>query len=195
MYRQIVSIMSTIKFIKTESTGLFINHNTGGSEWGWARVESSTITRKLGVRFENKRHAFYRGTVEGLEADLKEFGNTGIPGRIIIQDFTIDSLDENALAQLNLKSDKNPNGLELEEALKRFTKKFYDKSMTAEQAEAAPALTINGKTIYRFNFCDFDFELQDVTIIHDNVEAIERYKATIGLSVAAKPAAKRVAAL
>lgn len=186
--------MNTIKFIKAESTGNIINANSEGSEWGWARMESSVVTRKLGVRFENLRHAFYRGLIAGLEQDLKDFGNTGIPGRITVQDFTIDSLDDNAKNQLNLKSDTNPEGLELKDALESKTKRFYHKSLTAEQAKSAPALTIDGKTIYRFSFCDFDCELQDIKIDHDNIEAIERYKKTIGL-VAASPAAKKTAVL
>ena len=181
--------MNTIKFKRCETTGIIINPNSDESEWGWARMESVTVTRKLGVRFESLRHAFYRGTIKGLESDLQEFGTNGIPGRITVKDFTVDTLTDEAKAQLNLKSDTNPSGLELKDALESKTKRFYHKSMTPEVAQSAPALTVGGKTIYRFSFCDFDCELQDIKIEHDNIEDVERYKKTIGL-VAASPAKK-----
>lgn len=175
--------MAKLHFVASENDntkGLFIIPSQTTENWGWARMRQTTVQRSMGVAFKHERYALYRGPLDILQADYDEFKTTGMDGRIVVQEFTQDTMPDYILNMLNIASEKNPNGLTMEEALaKKGAKKFISKGMSQEQKDVAPSFKVNGKDIYRFDICDFDCSMQDIKLEYTNVEEIEAFKKTV----------------
>jgi hypothetical protein len=169
----ILNTMSNTVKIKMSNSGSLVTPYTNSPDYGYLTLESIAIAFEGGWMREKKRSCLMRGTIETLNNFVKYVAvNNVATGRIHLAEF----LESEIPAEYEKYINKN--AISRDAALDQFLKRA---------GNDGPCLTLGGERIVRFSTYDPTSALVDITVAHDNVDAVAEYRASQQNATAALP--------
>lgn len=169
---------NTVQIVRSES-GAFIN-KSANSDKAWMRLKSVSQTLSFdGWVNETKVSTLIKGAPEQLEAIIQTYADAQgfLPGRIAVVEMVESDLhNEPQYERFQKLLDKTKT---YEEAVSKFVKRA---------GADGPELTSNGERILRFTYYDMQGASTDLTVAHDNVDAVKAFRTVSARQSAEFPA-------
>jgi len=146
--------------IKASKTGAIVNVYKSNPSFGYIQLVSSERTIENGWVRTKSRSTLLRAEVETLNLFVAESKNLTLPGRIVVQEFLESELPASYKSRLS-------KTLPYEDAISSFVKRTGLDGIE---------LTVGGERILRFTDYDATGRMQDISIMHDNVEAVAAFR-------------------
>lgn len=146
--------------IKASKTGAIVNVYKSNPSFGYVQLVSSERIIDNGWVRVKSRSTLLRAEVETLNEFVASCKNLTLPGRIVVQEFLESELPASYKSRLS-------KSLPYEEAVSSFVKRTGIDGIE---------LTVGGERILRFTDYDPTGKMQDISIAHDNVEAVAEFR-------------------
>jgi hypothetical protein len=154
--------MSKVQIVPNASTGAVISAYQSNPEKGFIQLQQTAMQMDGSWIREVKRSTLLKASVEVLEKFVNANPSLALKGQLVIKEYLESDLPE-AMAAKYLRKDVTH-----EEAIAPFVKRA---------GADGPELTLGGERILRFTIYDASGEDSDITVTHDNQDAVKEFNA------------------
>jgi hypothetical protein len=154
--------MSKVQIVPNASSGAVINAYQSNPEFGYIQLQQSAIVQDGSWIREVKRSTLLKASVEILEKFVNANPSLTLKGQLCVKEYLESELPAD-MAQKYLRKDVTH-----EEAIAPFVKRA---------GSDGPELTFGGERILRFTEYDPSGEGSDITVAHDNQDAVKEFNA------------------
>lgn len=149
--------MTKVQIIPNKKTGALVNPYQSNPEFGYIQLQQKSSVIENGWIREKKRNTLLRATVNILSEFVSTNKTLSLNGNIVVKEFVESEVPVN------------------------YAERFFDKSKDYESAIAPYVkrtkadgieLTVGGERIIRFTEFDPSGTQTDISVAHDNVEAV-----------------------
>lgn len=164
--------MNKVQIVPVKSTGKVVNAYESAPETGYIQLEQSAIVQDGSWMREVKRSCLLKASVEVLEKFVTANPSLTLKGNLVVKEYLESDLPAD-MAKKYLRKDVTH-----EEAIANYVKKA---------GADGPELTVAGERILRFTEYDATGEAHDITVMHDNQDAVAEYTAAKSAGSAGLP--------